>query len=58
MWFVFRQWLPRIKLEPLSIDSNTDQQKLNESRKGNERKAVQKAYQKALDFFALIQKDD
>jgi len=51
------QWLPRNKLEPLGIENNTDQQKLNESRKASEKKAVNKAYTKALDFFAQIRKE-
>lgn len=51
------QWLPRNKLEPLGIENNIDQQKLNESRKPSDRKAVQKAFAKALEFFAVIRKD-
>ena len=43
-----RQWLPRFKLEPLGVDSALDKAKLVESRKPSERKAVKKAYEKAI----------
>ncbi|XP_042204766.1 bromodomain-containing protein 1-like isoform X2 [Homarus americanus] len=42
------QWLPRFKLEPLGVDSTLDKAKLVESRKPAERKAVKKAYEKAI----------
>ncbi|XP_063845225.1 bromodomain-containing protein 1-like isoform X2 [Scylla paramamosain] len=42
------QWLPRFKLEPLGVDSALDKAKLVESRKPSERKAVKKAYEKAI----------
>ncbi|OWF48778.1 Peregrin [Mizuhopecten yessoensis] len=42
------QWLPRNKLEPLGVDSGLDKAKLLENRKPNVRKAVQKAYEKAI----------
>lgn len=42
------QWLPRFKLEPLGVDSALDKAKLVESRKPAERKAVKKAYEKAI----------
>ncbi|XP_041350148.1 peregrin-like isoform X2 [Gigantopelta aegis] len=42
------QWLPRSKLEPLGVDSNLDKAKLTENKKPNVRKAVQKAYEKAI----------
>ncbi|XP_064081395.1 bromodomain-containing protein 1-like isoform X3 [Macrobrachium nipponense] len=42
------QWLPRVKLEPLGVDSALDKAKLVESRKPAERKAVKKAYEKAI----------
>ncbi|XP_037785005.1 bromodomain and PHD finger-containing protein 3-like isoform X5 [Penaeus monodon] len=42
------QWLPRNKLEPLGVDSTLDKAKLVESRKPAERKAVKKAYEKAI----------
>lgn len=42
------QWLPRAKLEPLGVDSALDKAKLVESRKPAERKAVKKAYEKAI----------
>lgn len=45
---VSRQWLPRFKLEPLGVDSALDKAKLVESRKPSERKAVKKAYEKAI----------
>lgn len=44
----FRQWLPRNKLEPLGVDSGLDKSKLLENKKPNVRKAVQKAYEKAI----------
>lgn len=44
----FRQWLPRNKLEPLGVDSGLDKAKLLENKKPNVRKAVQKAYEKAI----------
>lgn len=43
-----RQWLPRNKLEPLGVDSGLDKAKLLENKKPNVRKAVQKAYEKAI----------
>lgn len=43
-----RQWLPRGKLEPLGVDSGLDKAKLLESKKPNVRKAVRKAYEKAV----------
>ncbi|CAI9715056.1 peregrin-like isoform X7 [Octopus vulgaris] len=42
------QWLPRNKLEPLGVDSGLDKAKLTENRKPNVRKAVRKAYEKAI----------
>jgi len=45
---IFRQWLPRNKLEPLGVDSGLDKGKLLENKKPNVRKAVQKAYEKAI----------
>lgn len=42
------QWLPRNKLEPLGVDSGLDKGKLLENKKPNVRKAVQKAYEKAI----------
>ncbi|KAL3851628.1 hypothetical protein ACJMK2_015361 [Sinanodonta woodiana] len=42
------QWLPRNKLEPLGVDSALDKSKLLENKKPNVRKAVQKAYEKAI----------
>lgn len=47
-YFYFRQWLPRNKLEPLGVDSGLDKAKLLENRKPNVRKAVQRAYEKAI----------
>ena len=44
----YRQWLPRNKLEPLGVDSGLDKGKLLENKKPNVRKAVQKAYEKAI----------
>lgn len=43
-----RQWLPRNKLEPLGVDTDLDQAKLVESKKATERKAVKKAFEKAI----------
>ncbi|KAF4532484.1 hypothetical protein B566_EDAN003060, partial [Ephemera danica] len=42
------QWLPRNKIEPLMGVTERDQDKLCESRKPAERKAVRKAYQEAM----------
>jgi len=42
------QWLPRNKLEPLGVDSGLDHVKLNGERKQTVRKAVKKAYEKAI----------
>lgn len=42
------QWLPRNKLEPLGGDPEIDQSKLVEAKKPAERKAVKKAYEKAI----------
>ncbi|CAH1783682.1 unnamed protein product [Owenia fusiformis] len=42
------QWLPRDKLEPLGVDSGLDKAKLLESKKPNVRKAVKRAYDKAI----------
>jgi bromodomain and PHD finger-containing protein 1 len=42
------QWLPRNKLEPLGVDSGLDHAKLNGERKQSVRKAVKKAYEKAI----------
>lgn len=42
------QWLPRAKLEPLGVDSGLDKAKLLENKKPNVRKAVRKAYEKAI----------
>lgn len=42
------QWLPRNKLEPLGVDSGLDKAKLLENKKPNVRKAVQRAYEKAI----------
>ena len=43
-----RQWLPCVKLEPLGVDSARDKGKLLENKKANVRKAVRKAYEKAI----------
>lgn len=43
-----RQWLPRNKLEPLGVDSALDRAKLLENKKPNVRKAVNSAYEKAI----------
>ncbi|XP_014669535.1 PREDICTED: peregrin-like [Priapulus caudatus] len=42
------QWLPRHKLELLGIEDAVDKSKLNESKKAAERKAVRKAFHKAI----------
>ena len=47
-WPRCRQWLPRTKLEPLGVDSGMDKAKLLENKKPNVRKAVRKAYEKAI----------
>ena len=43
-----RQWLPRSKLEPLGVDSGLDKAKQLENKKPNVRRAVRKAYEKAV----------
>ncbi|ALC41225.1 Br140 [Drosophila busckii] len=48
------QWLPANKLDILGIDKQLDQQKLVESRKPAERKAVKKAYQDALLYQSQV----
>ncbi|KAH8267096.1 hypothetical protein KR018_003733 [Drosophila ironensis] len=48
------QWLPANKLDILGIDKQLDQQKLVESRKPAERKAVKKAYQHALHYQSQV----
>ncbi|XP_030387258.1 peregrin [Scaptodrosophila lebanonensis] len=48
------QWLPANKLDILGIDKQVDQQKLVESRKPAERKAVKKAYQDALHYQSQV----
>ncbi|XP_013104817.2 bromodomain-containing protein homolog [Stomoxys calcitrans] len=48
------QWLPANKLDILGIDKELDQQKLVESRKPTERKAVKKAYQDALLYQSQV----
>ncbi|XP_052841360.1 bromodomain-containing protein homolog [Drosophila gunungcola] len=48
------QWLPANKLDILGIDKQLDQQKLVESRKPAERKAVKKAYQDALHYQSQV----
>ncbi|XP_070559775.1 peregrin-like [Ptychodera flava] len=42
------QWLPRLKLEPLGVDSGLDNAKLMEGRKSSIRKSVQQAYDRAI----------
>lgn len=48
------QWLPANKLEILGIDKDLDQNKLVESRKPTDRKAVKKAYQDALHYQSQV----
>ena len=40
--------MPRSKLEPLGVDSGLDKAKLLENKKATVRKAVRKAYEKAI----------
>ncbi|RWS31132.1 peregrin-like isoform X11 [Leptotrombidium deliense] len=42
------QWLPRNKLEPLGVNTSLDKAKLTESRKQADKKAVKKAFEKAI----------
>lgn len=56
-FYVYRQWLPRNKLEPLGITDELDQIKLTESRKPADRKAVRKAYQEAMAHRVQTQPD-
>ncbi|EDX15415.1 GD15312 [Drosophila simulans] len=53
---VKRTWqsLPANKLDIVGIDKQLDQQKLVESRKPAERKAVKKAYQDALHYQSQV----
>lgn len=46
----FRQWLPRNKLERFSLSKERDQSKLLESRKPQTRKAVQRAFDHAMNY--------
>ena len=48
LFSIYRQWLPRQKLEPLGVNSDLDKAKLLENKKPNVRKAVQKAYEKSI----------
>jgi len=45
---IYRQWLPRDKLEPLGVDSDYDHQKFSDNKKPNKKKSVMDAYGKAL----------
>lgn len=47
---LFRQWLPREKIEPLGVDSRLDEVKLIESKKPFMRKNVHEAYKRAIGF--------
>ncbi|XP_058830758.1 bromodomain-containing protein homolog [Topomyia yanbarensis] len=52
------QWLPANKLELLGVNKELDQNKLVESRKPTERKAVNKAYQEALHYHSQVSSAD
>ncbi|XP_055538809.1 bromodomain-containing protein homolog isoform X2 [Wyeomyia smithii] len=52
------QWLPANKLELLGVNKELDQNKLIESRKPTERKAVNKAYQEALHYHSQVSSAD
>lgn len=48
MFTLFRQWLPRHKLEPLGQHEERDENKLQEGRKTSMRKSVMQAYERAI----------
>lgn len=55
---MFRQWLPRHKLECLGVDEIVDEAKILESRKTSLRKSVQQAFEKAIIHRNLIARID
>ena len=46
--FLYRQWLPRHKLELLGIDKARDESKLLEGKKLSMKKSLQQAYERAI----------
>ncbi len=48
------QWLTRDKMDPLGVNSAFDRGKLLESKKPAERKAVKKAYERAVIHYAKV----
>lgn len=50
LFFCSRQWLGPKKLKKLGVSMVIDEEKLTESRKPTERKAVKKAYNEALHY--------
>lgn len=50
----YRQWLPANKLQRLGEDSIRDRAKLMDSKKPNIRRAVQNAYDKAIQHKKLV----
>ena len=52
------QWLVRSKLEPLGADHALDKSKLHENKKPNVRKAVRKAYEKAISHRCRVMGKD
>lgn len=45
---VFRQWLPRLKLDFLGTDDTVDQTKLQEGKKTSWKRSVQEAFKRAV----------
>ena len=53
---LYRQWLPRHKLEPLGQHEERDESKLLESRKTSMRKSVMQAYERAIIHRDLVER--
>ncbi|XP_055793881.1 bromodomain-containing protein 1-like isoform X4 [Salvelinus fontinalis] len=49
------QWLPKFKMVPLGIDKTIDKIKMMEGRSSSIRKAVQTAYERAMNHLSIVQ---